>query len=463
MLAPHTHAAAILAVLAITLLFLVPTPATASALPTHATDGSWAYLENASGSVTADRAGGTVSVTYSILGAVIVNQTNLSDGGYQITFHRGIQVQFQSNYCSPDCTTALSYANLSLSLREALNVVENFTPAASMSAQNASVEAMSLTSGYGTTLYNMTLASQRSVSLSTPGRGGVHFQDSSAYVSLNLAGNFSFTLGSPLGVFPSNLSPGEQVSSSTTFNLQGSASGSYHYYFAPGFNGSAGASQTGVLPTTLLPQTSGTLTVLAEEGASTPVFGQTMASLDLSVHGGPFLFVDGALVPYFLEPLGPGMPYFFHPPDLFGSAVFATQALYLSGPGSSGKFLSSNSGFSADMQIPGNSAGPVSPTSTNVAQANVTGQPTSVDNAWQVYQTVAPTGQTVVSTGTSLSNVWILLAVAGAAFVVAGAVVAGTQGKPRGPKPPTPPGPSLFAAAAIPPPEESNHPVENIW
>jgi hypothetical protein len=174
----------------------------------------WAYGAISTENVSWQAAHGVYAGTATYGFSVILTQTNSSSTTYTLTENQTVGAAINLTYCHPDCQSPAVTEQYSYRAWETWNDVTNLTTAARVILNNGtSTPAVGIVSSNASTAANIT------EQLTRVRNGSVHLA-SGLFVSASA--RFALNFGTPLGLFPLTLAPGEGWIGSAAFTAAGS-------------------------------------------------------------------------------------------------------------------------------------------------------------------------------------------------------------------------------------------------
>ncbi len=397
------------------MVFVVPAAAAAtsgSALTPGTSTTLWAYGGVRTvhfGGASANRSDYEGTATYGF--SVVLNQTNLSSTTFELSSNRTMGALLSVEYCSPSCGTPTMTATIYYHVWEAVDAWANFTTNGTVLVDGASVPAVALVNSHSTV----------AGSLADSAQGPLR----SSYLSGNVSASSNVSFATPLGLFPDDLAPGMNWTSTAAFV----ASGAYALNYTYQFSGPHVHSMVGPLNAGGSVARSGNLTILGATGPGASSWvtldKASYLSVSLSVIG-PFAVREGfMLVPTQANLFGAGTTSPWSANATGGASAEMTSLDVQPGGDHLGidasEWLYSGSALnpSSASALTSGLEGPVEITSDSddVGATSVQGVPIPVDQA-QGYQgcLVASTDCGPAALGAPFSG---LLLAAGTAMVVA--------------------------------------------
>ncbi len=269
----------------------------AGAAPVTATStayaNSWAYGAVRSVTYAGTNASGIPYQATALVGFTVVLNETLGPGSViQVEVSRTMGATLSVLYCFPSCRNPEVTGSVSYHAVERIESFANFTTNASVTEGSASVAAIGL--------LNSTASLNGSLHLTTQYTDlGVVERD--RVLDINVTGSDAIDFATPLGLFPTNLTPGLAWSSTANFSAIGQSA--WTLFLARTGVGSVHLSGSGTVPT------SGDVTVLGSYAPDSNITlgGAAFAAINLTVEG-PFAVREG----FILVPVGS---------DLFGGTA----------------------------------------------------------------------------------------------------------------------------------------------
>jgi len=202
-----------------------PIAATPVLTPSDST-GAWYYGNVVTVSVASQKAtdgwmyAGNATFGYTV--TVYANST--SSHTLELTVFRTMGLEYSIRFCSPSCSQPRQWANQSLHVYESTIAFANFTDQGTV-VLNGSAEVPAIAIQNSTVLFHANVTESSDVYLPLVDKGP-HL----GYLSANLTGVSSVSFSPALGLFPSQLTPGDTWTSQGAFNETGKAA--YSFYFA---------------------------------------------------------------------------------------------------------------------------------------------------------------------------------------------------------------------------------------
>jgi hypothetical protein len=411
------------------------------------------------------------SATYGY--SVVLNQTNLTTESFELAANRTMGASLSIEYCTPNCKHPTQTATVSYRGWEATDEWANFTTAGTVYESGTAVAAIALNNSHSTT----------TSSLVDSAKGPLR----SAYLSINASAAASVTFATPLGLLPTDLTPGAQWNDSANYAASGNFALDYFYHH----DGPLAGNQTvGPLSITGAVNSSGTVSVLGSSGpGSVSLGGNSFDNLSLQVFG-PFSVREGfILVPSQVDLFGGStespLSYSVGASSVEMTSIYARPFVggHLGVGGS--EWVYSSSALNPQVSLAGPSAAGLpqsSPSADQIASGanpvgstTVQGVPMSVPQAKGVQNCLVAGGGCPSTTGTPRGLLG--LAAVGAVGVVAVLVALVVVQRRRMPAPTrsnsglyppvvTMPGSSPVTVAGQnppPPPPPEEDPLSHLW
>jgi len=271
------------------MVLVVPSGLASAAVPASSGDGTtWAYGNVVTVDFHGVSAGGapyTGNATYGY--SALIHQINLSGTDFELTVDRTMGASFQVEYCSPTCASHRYYAALADRLWETDNATANLTTAGTVYEGGSAVPAFALLGSSSLQTANFT----ESTSSYLPASLNVGVARS-AYLGAQVDATTSVTFGTPLGLFPTDLTSAQEWNSTASFKAGANASYAYfHSHAAPLANWNV--SGHGYFPV----ERSGNVSVLGSYSPSNSIAlgGVTYPEIGLVIQG-PFAVREGFIL-----------------------------------------------------------------------------------------------------------------------------------------------------------------------
>ncbi|MGA8276320.1 MAG: hypothetical protein WB852_08530 [Thermoplasmata archaeon] len=222
--------------------------------------------------------------------SVILNQTNTSANGFELTVNRTMGALFQVHYCYPSCQSPRYFGNVSDHVYETVVASANLTSAGAVDENGTAVPAIALNNSQSHLRANATEVSNSylplSLLVSTP-------VARSHYLGANVVASSTVDLSPGLGILPVDLSAAQSWNSTSQFTSLTAAS--YLYY----------ESRTGPLGTSVVGPLLGDFSVPASGNVS--LYGSTSPAHSINLGGvaypevslkvvGPFAMREGFIL-----------------------------------------------------------------------------------------------------------------------------------------------------------------------
>ncbi len=457
---------------AVLMVCTVPAVASAASAPSLTPGGPytvWAYggVKNVSFSGSSGHPGWVYQGSAMIGYSVILNQTNLTSTSFELYASRTMGASLYVEYCLVRCGHTNETASISYHAYESDNEWANFTTAGTVYESGSPVNAIALNNTHST------------VTSSLVDRAAGPLR--SDYLVINASSSANVAFAPPLGLLPTNLTPGVSWNSTSAFTAAGSFALSYYYaHVGPLGDYNVSAPISGSV------NTSGTVAVVGSAGPrSVQLDGNAYQNLSLAVLG-PFSVREGfILVPSEVDLFGGSSEQPLS--DASGASAAAMTSIYarplvgghLGVVGSEWTYASSALNPTIANIVPTSGAGvnELASGSDQVASTTVQGVPMSVSSAHGVGQCLETGASCPAATGPThlLGGLLVVGGVAVAAVLVALVVVVDRRRLPpprrsnAGLYPPvvTVPGRAPPAASdgqnPPPPPPPEEDPLSHLW